>query len=199
MKIHSTHLVLALCATLPAVLLLKGRVSAEKATQASHGSASADPIERGRYLVQLGGCTDCHTPKQMTNQGPADDFERLFSGHPEGLVLPPPEKPSGPWGAATAGMTAWTGPWGVSYASNLTPDEETGLGRWTEAMFIQAMRTGRHEGAGRPILPPMPWQPLSKAEEGDLKAIFAYLKSLPAIKNRVPDPQPPAVAQVQPQ
>jgi hypothetical protein len=88
-------------------------------------------------------------------------------------------------------MTAWAGPWGISYAANLTPDLNTGMGIWTEEMFIQAMRTGKHMGVSRDILPPMPWQNLATLEEDDLKAMFAYLRSIPAVVNHVPDPVPP--------
>lgn len=89
-------------------------------------------------------------------------------------------------------MTAWAGPWGISYAANLTPDVNTGIGIWTEEMFLNAMKTGKHMGSGRTILPPMPWQNLSRLTEEDLKAIFAYLKSVPAIRNQVPEPVAPA-------
>lgn len=191
MKITSIHLVFALLAVSAGVMLVKGR-QPQPVTAAK--PSPQEIIARGKYLVQLGGCTDCHTRKSMTDKGPVDDPTMRFAGHPEGLLIPPPEHQAGPWGAATAGMTAWTGPWGVSYASNLTPDQETGLGGWTEEQFIQAMRTGKHKGEGRPILPPMPWQPLSEATDEDLKAIFAFLQSLPAVKNRVPDPQAPSVA-----
>lgn len=154
--------------------------------------SSESPVTRGAYLVKLGGCTDCHTPKLMTPQGPVDDSSRLFAGHPADVVLPPPNlDPANPWGAATAGMTAWTGPWGVSFASNLTPDTATGIGGWSEKEFIQTLRTGKHKGEGRAILPPMPWQPLSEARDEDLAAIFAYFKSMPAVPNRVPAPLPP--------
>jgi hypothetical protein len=92
--------------------------------------------------------------------------------------------------------TVFAGPWGISFAANLTPDKETGLGKWTEAMFIQALRTGKHEGqpTGREIMPPMPWASLSHgtlaSPDADLKAIWAYLRSLPPVKNRVPEPVP---------
>ena len=151
-------------------------------------------VKRGEYLVRLGGCADCHTPKIMTAQGPVDDPARLFAGHPEEVELPTPARMEGPWGAATAGMTAWSGPWGVSYASNLTPDPATGL--WSEDVFISAMKTGKHRGIGRPILPPMPWQTLAKATDEDLKAIYAYLRALPPVFNSVPDPEPPQAAEV---
>ena len=72
------------------------------------------------------------------------------------------------------------GPWGVSFTANLTPDKETGLGNWTEEMFITTMRTGRHQGKGRPILPPMPYQFIATLNDEDLKAVFAYLQSIPA-------------------
>jgi hypothetical protein len=88
-------------------------------------------------------------------------------------------------------LTAAVGPWGVSFAMNLTPDDETGTGRWTEEHFVQAMRTGKHLGAGRPILPPMPWPNLQHATDDDLKSIFTYLKSIKPIKNAVPQPIPP--------
>ena len=128
----------------------------------------------------------------MTNRGSADDESLFLSCHRGATPLPAPNLDGGPWEAATAGMTAWTGPWGLTFASNLTPDENTGLGIWTEEMFIQAMRTGRHMGHGREILPPMPWQNLAGATDADLKAIFAYLRSIPAIRNEVPRPVPPA-------
>jgi cytochrome c553 len=61
-------------------------------------------------------------------------------------------------------------------------------------MFVNALRKGQHLGAGRPILPPMPWQVLNEQSDDDLKAIFAYLKSLPPVKNQVPEPVPPSAA-----
>jgi hypothetical protein len=128
-------------------------------------------------------------------QGPEPDLARYLSGHPETADLPPPpELPPGPWFAVTAGLTAWSGPWGISYAANLTPDEATGMGIWTDEMFIAAMRTGRHFGVGRPILPPMPWRNLAALSDDDLKAIMAYLRSLPPVVNQVPEPVPPGGA-----
>lgn len=152
----------------------------------------AERVQRGKYLVTIGGCNDCHTPLKMGPQGPAPDMARFLSGHPEDANLPaPPKLPPGPWFAMTAGMTAWAGPWGVSYAANLTPDPNTGLGIWTEDMFIQAMRTGKHYGASRDILPPMPWQNVAQLTDEDFKSVFAYLRTLPPLKNRVPEPEPP--------
>jgi mono/diheme cytochrome c family protein len=152
-------------------------------------------VKRGEYLVNFGGCHDCHTPKKMGPKGPELDTERLFSGHPEQMAVTPPPALAVPWLAATVvTMTAWSGPWGISYAANLTADRETGLGAWTEQNFVDTMRTGRHMGRGRPILPPMPWQMVKNLTDPDLKAVFAYLKTLPTVKNRVPQPTPPANA-----
>jgi len=148
-------------------------------------------IKRGEYLVKFGDCSACHTPLKFGEHGPEPDLTKFLSGHPASTKLPPPDLKPGPWFAATAGMTAWTGPWGISYSANLTPDKNTGLGIWTEAMFISAMRTGKHMGSGRPILPPMPWPASSSLSDDDLKAIFAYLRSLPAIPNSVPAPLNP--------
>lgn len=157
---------------------------------------TAEQIERGRYLVTLGGCGDCHSPKKLTAQGPIEDEALLLSGHPATEPIPAaPTGVGGPgmWAAAcSASFTAWYGPWGVSFASNLTPDEKTGLGAWNEDQFVQAMRTGKHRGFGRQILPPMPWFNLAKMSDDDLKAIFAYLHSLEPISNPVPAPHPPA-------
>jgi hypothetical protein len=149
-------------------------------------------VERGAYLVTMMGCNDCHTPWKVGPQGPEPDMTRALSGHPSDMVMPPPPPASGPWiGHIGATNTAWAGPWGVSFTANLTPDKETGLGTWTEEMFIATMRTARHQGKGRPILPPMPVKMIGKANEEDLKSIFAYLQSLPPVKNRVPAPIDP--------
>jgi len=157
----------------------------------------ADPVARGSYLATMGGCHDCHTPKVFSAEGPAPDRSRLLSGHPADAVLPAvPAEVLGPerWGAITnAHLTAWAGPWGISYSANLTPDK-TGLADWTAENFIQAMRTGKHAGAGRPILPPMPWFNYATMTDEDLRAVFAYLQSLPPIANKVPEPVPPGPA-----
>jgi len=156
----------------------------------------ARTVERGRYLVTIMGCNDCHTPLTMGPEGPMPDPARALSGHPEGLVMPTLAVPAEPWGwVGAATSTAFVGPWGTSYAANLTPDPETGiLAKWTAETFIKTLRTGRHEGRGRPILPPMPWPMYRHATDGDLRAIFAYLRSLAPVKNRVPAPEEPPEA-----
>jgi len=90
-------------------------------------------------------------------------------------------------------LTAWAGPWGVSFGINLTPDTSTGMGEWTEEAFIQAIRTGKHQGQpnGRDILPPMPLQNMKLMTDEDLKAMWAYLRTIPPVKNQAPLPVPP--------
>lgn len=150
-------------------------------------------IERGKYLVTAGGCHDCHSPKVFGPQGPKIDETKILSGHPAEMQLAefdPAILEPGKYILFTQDVTAAIGPWGASFAANLTPDNETGIGTWQPEMFINALRTGKHLGAGRPILPPMPWETVGKLTDEDLKAIFAYLKSIPPIKNKVPDPKP---------
>jgi hypothetical protein len=160
------------------------------------GKGAETKVARGAYLVTANGCSDCHTPMKMGANGPEPDLSRLLSGHPEQLVMPPPPAlPKGPWMVvSSATTTAWAGPWGVSFVANLTPDKETGLGQWTARTFIDTIRTGRHMGKGRPLQPPMPYQAFANYTDDDLEAIFAYLQSIPAIKNRVPGPIAPGGA-----
>jgi mono/diheme cytochrome c family protein len=155
---------------------------------------SQSQIERGRLLVIGGACHDCHSPKVFNNGAPEADPARLLSGHPESAGVPQPFKgDGGPWTThVNDHLTAWSGAWGVSFAANLTPDQNTGLGIWTEDMFLNAMKQGKHMGTSRPILPPMPWMYSGQLPDEDLKAMFAYLKSLPAVANRVPVPLDPS-------
>lgn len=155
--------------------------------------AAADKLARGKYLVTIAGCNDCHTPLIMGPNGPERDSTRMLSGHPESKVMPAAPLPQGPWDTAAADtFTAWSGPWGISFTANLTPDRETGLGKWTLRNFVDTIRTGRHLGRGREILPPMPIPMYQHFTDEDLDAIFTYLRSIPPIKNRVPAPIAPA-------
>jgi hypothetical protein len=185
--IATTILVLAAAVT-------AGCSDAQIAVRASAASiSSASRVERGKYLVSVVGCNDCHTPLKMGAAGPEPDLARFLSGHPEQMGPLPAARAQGPWlwaGAAT--NTAFSGPWGISYAANLTPDQKTGLGIWTEDMFVKALRTGRHMGVSREILPPMPWPAFRNASDEDLKSIYAYLKTITPITNHVPDAQPAA-------
>lgn len=160
--------------------------------------SEADKIARGKYLVStVGACNDCHSPKIFMPDGtPMPDTSKLLSGHPAGTMLPKvdtSEVRPGKWYLISSDLTAFVGPWGISYSANLTPDSTTGIGAWTEENFIGALRKGKHLGqdGGRPILPPMPWYFVGQSTDDDLKAIFAYLKSLKPVANQVPPPTPP--------
>ena len=176
-------------------VVLVTAVACQQAPPPTPQPAPPSPVERGKYLVNAMGCNDCHTPAKMGPNGPEPDMNRMLSGHPENMKVTSAAKlPDGLLAGVDPTFTAWHGPWGVSFTANLTPDQNTGLGIWTEEMFIRAIREGKHMGQSRPILPPMPWQAFRNLNDDDLKAIFAYLKSIPAISNHVPDPIPPAGA-----
>jgi hypothetical protein len=161
-------------------LVLPGRVAEEKPLTA-----------RGKYLVTIMGCNDCHSPKKFGPQGPVPDPERLLSGHPSDSPLPTVDKTRiGPWLWFNDQSTAFVGPWGASFAANLTPDA-TGIGNWSEEQFKKAMQQGKYKGLdnSRPLLPPMPWPAYRQLADQDLKAIFAYLRSLKPVKNIPPPPR----------
>ena len=165
---------------------------------AKKGMTPQEMVDRGRYLVNFGSCNDCHSPKNFSPQGvPIPDETRLLSGHPANSPLVPFDASlaaPGKYYLGSADLTAWIGPWGISYTANLTPDTATGLGGWSEETFRNALRKGKHMGsdAARPILPPMPWMYINQASDEDLNSILAYLKTLKPISNRVPDPVSPA-------
>jgi mono/diheme cytochrome c family protein len=161
---------------------------------AAPATTAASQVERGRLLVIGGGCHDCHTPKKLGPNGPEPDMDRMLMGHPQDEVIAAPfkSKADAPWQIhVNDNLTAWSGAWGVSFAANLTPDENTGIGIWTDDMFVNALQKGKHMGAGRTILPPMPWNWYGQLPPDDLKAILAYLKSIKPIANRVPVPLGP--------
>ncbi len=152
-----------------------------------------DPVARGKYLVIAKGCGDCHTPMTMGARGPVYDDARQLSGF-DGRGKVPPMPPVAGVAQVLALEPVYAGAWGISFAANITPDSETGIGSWTEQQFIDSLRNGRHQGRGRQLLPPMPWQMFGQMTDADLKAVFAYLKTVPAVKNRVPDPVAPGAA-----
>lgn len=165
-------------------------------TQASIAPLSrGEYIIKGAYLVKIGGCNDCHTPKIFTEKGMELDTSRLLSGHPAGEPLPaidPRALQPGYWVLFNSHSTAAIGPWGLTYSRNLTP-HETGIKDWQEEFFIKSFRTGKHMGieSGRPIMPPMPWFNLAEAADEDLRAVFHYLKSLKPVDNFVAEPMSP--------
>jgi mono/diheme cytochrome c family protein len=153
--------------TLTSTALLVCALALTGATYESKQTASkqAKRLERGKYLTTICGCNDCHTPGTLFG---APDFTRQLSGSDLG----------------------WQGPWGVSYARNLTPDLDSGLGKWTEADLIKAFRSGVRPN-GTPLLPPMPWQNFSAMSDEDAASVAAFLKSLPPVVHRSPDDIPP--------
>lgn len=158
-------------------------------------------VQKGEYLISLGGCHDCHSPKQNGPQGPEVIKATMLSGYPSNreIMQGDPAVLKLGWVLFVPDFTSASGPWGVSFAANLTSDQ-TGIGNWTEENFFRALKEGKFKGLenSRQILPPMPWQNFANAKDEDLRAIFAYLKTVPPVSNIVPAPisneQPPAQA-----
>jgi hypothetical protein len=151
----------------------------------------------GEHLVAICSCNDCHTPKKFTDKGMVPDSSLLLSGHPANAPIPDVDRAAmeKKGNVITQTLTAWVGPWGVSYTANLTSDK-TGIGNWEESNFFTAIRHGKFKGieSGRSLLPPMPWDMIRHMTDDELKAVFAFLKSTRPIENIVPPPQPPASA-----
>jgi mono/diheme cytochrome c family protein len=153
-----------------------------------------DAVARGKTLVTAAACGDCHTPMKFDEKlgMPVPQMDRMLSGHPEGAPDPASTLAGDDQAAIGPTFTSFLLPFGVVYSANITPDDETGLGRWTEAQFLATMRTGQHLGLrGRPVLPPMPWMSLRELSDDDLRAVWAYLHTVVAVKNRVPQPKVP--------
>ena len=143
--------------------------------------------QRGAYLMASLGCADCHTPHDQKGQPIS---EMMLAGHPE-------KAPLAEWDPSLLSrnilmtmsptFTSFAGPWGVSVASNLTPDKETGTGNLTAETLIFSWRSGRHWRVARDILPPMPAPAFANLSDDDIRALHAFLMSLPPIKNRAPE------------
>ena len=162
-------------------LALLGSLFVRAATPAASATPSkAERVQRGEYLVTIAACHDCHSPKVDAEMNL--DVKRLLSGRPA-TTMPPTQGPGEV--RASLDLTAWAGPWGNSYAANLTPDPETGLGaRYSEEAFIKTIRTGK-KPEGEPLLPPMPWPVYAKMTDEDLRSVFAYLTTLEPVNNFV--------------
>lgn len=179
--------------------ILKNKPETSKLPTGSTTALQQDQekIKLGKHLVLTSACHDCHTPKKMSDKGPVHDYDRALSGHPANL--PPPDIDRKEIEqknlVVTQTLTAWIGPWGISYAANLTSDA-TGIGNWTEKQFFTAIREGKYKGLenSRMLLPPMPWDMYKNMTDEELSAIFAYLKSTKPIKNVVPAATPPVTA-----
>ena len=150
-------------------------------------------VERGRYLVEIMSCNDCHTPKIMGPHGPMNDPDRILSGHPADAPVPPVnDEVLKDWVLFSMNGTTMVGPWGTSFSGNLTSDA-TGTGNWTEEQFKRAITHGLYKGleGSRPLLPPMPWENYKNIKDEDVHAIFTYLRSTKPVENVVPAPIPP--------
>ena len=133
---------------------------------ATTANAASPQAERGKYLVEFGGCNDCHTPGYFFGK---PDMERYLGGSEVGFEIP--------------GL-------GVFIGRNITPDKETGIGNWTEEQIVKAIQTGVRPD-GRILAPIMPWHAFANLTAEDVAAVAAFLKSLPAVENKVPDPVGP--------
>jgi hypothetical protein len=149
-------------------------------------------IKRGSYLVNAMGCDDCHSPKKMGPAGPEVDMEHRFAGHLANTPLGKPNTSVMKDGYMLFAMdlTSAVGPWGQSYAANISSDE-TGIGNWSEDQFMTAIRQGKSKGLkeARDLLPPMPWFVYRNLSDTDLRSIFAFLKTTKPVHNVVPGPK----------
>lgn len=173
-------------------------VQAQAAPPAYGGFESQ--VAWGKHLVAIGGCHDCHTPKKMGPRGPEDNMEIALSGSPSQLPVPVVDRKDieGKGLMVMGNSLSFVGPWGISFAANITSDSTTGIGNWTAEQFKNVFKTGKYGGApgGRDLLPPMPWQNVAQMTDDELEAVFAYLQSTKPVHNIVPQPQPPVMAMV---
>lgn len=172
------------------VLLLTGcRNNSKTVAPESAGLSATQLVQRGEYLVTIMGCNDCHSPKEMGPQGPVLIADLILSGYPAARPFEKvePELIKKGWILFNADLTAAAGPWGVSFAANLTSDQ-TGIGNWTEQNFKRALKEGKYKGLDgfRMLLPPMPWSNFAVITDEDISAIFQYLKSTKPVSNVVP-------------
>ncbi|MCK6603614.1 MAG: c-type cytochrome [Ignavibacteriaceae bacterium] len=181
-------------AALTALIIAGCKAKVETENKPADTAASKEElVKRGEYLVAIAGCDDCHSPKVFGPEGPSIDMQKRLSGHPQDAELPPVNKDAMKnWVLFGMQNTTAAGPWGISFAANITSDE-SGIGNWTEEQFIKAMREGKYKGLdnSRPLLPPMPWQSYKNMTDEDLKAVFAYLMTTKPVKNIVPAPVAP--------
>lgn len=151
-------------------------------------------VKRGSYLITTMGCDDCHSPKQMGPHGPEIIDSLRLSGYPANRPVAKIDTGTmkNGWVLLGADLTSAAGPWGLSFAANLTSDE-TGIGSWKEDNFRKALTQGKWKGMdnSRMLLPPMPWNNFTHLKDEDLKALFAFLKSTKPVKNVVPAPKAP--------
>jgi len=163
------------------------KMDSQSASSAAPGKDSL--IKRGSYLVATIGCNDCHSPKKMGPNGPEVIPEKMLSGFPANAPAPVESADALKKGLVvfSADLTAAAGPWGTTFAGNITSDA-TGIGNWKEEQFKNALRHGKYKGldAERMLMPPMPWDDLRNLSDEDIESIFYYLKSTEPVNNVPP-------------
>jgi mono/diheme cytochrome c family protein len=126
-------------------------------------SAAESQVERGKYLVTISGCSDCHTPGTFLGK---PDMAQFLGGSDVAFEIP--------------GLGAFAG-------ANITPDKETGIGSWTTEQIVTAIQTGQRPD-GRALAPIMPWRDFAAMSKADAIAVAAFLQSLPPVKHKVAGP-----------
>lgn len=198
------------CFFTSAVLMMACNQSTSDSSTSTPDSAAGNQfggfesqVKWGEHIVAITGCNDCHTPKKMGAHGPENDMSLMLSGHPAQAPAPAFDvKEAAQRGLiVTQTFTSWTGPWGTTYAANLTSDS-SGIGMWTEAQFLKCLKEKKWLGLDgtRPLMPPMSEMPVNMMTDDELKAVFAYLKSTPPVNNKQPEAvllPPPAAAPAQ--
>jgi mono/diheme cytochrome c family protein len=163
----------------PPATTTTGQPMVKGGTAGPGAAAGADPVARGKFLAEVLGCIECHTPRGADGK---PDARYFMAGHR--ADDPYPTWSDSLWDremgmiVSTTG-TAYAGPWGITFARNLTPDPTTGIGGWNEEAFVYILREGT-------LKPPMPNLLYGNLSDDDLKSIFAWLRSLPPVKNLVP-------------
>lgn len=189
---RKTFLIIVGTAVIISMAVIACTNTSAKSEKKATVSDSAQKIKRGEYLITVGGCDDCHSPKIMGPKGPEIDMEKRFSGFPASRPIPEFDSNLVKKGIAqfNEDLTSAAGPWGVSFAANITGDI-SGIGNWTLENFKYALRHGKWKGleGSRDLLPPMPWFNMAKMTDEDLEAIYVFLKVTKPVENIVPSPK----------
>jgi hypothetical protein len=187
-------IVLQMMLMVSVVLLTDCSNDQKSAPQAAVEPTAEQLVQKGEYLVTIMGCNDCHSPKRMGPHGPEIIPELMLSGYPSDrpIIKADPSVIKKGLYLLNDDLTSAAGPWGISFAGNLTSDP-TGIGNWTEENFKRALKEGKFKGlpGSRTLLPPMPWTNFANIKDEDVKAMFAYLKSTNPVRNVVPAAIPP--------
>ena len=140
-----------------------------------------DQLQHGKYIASIAGCMDCHTPLKAEYQDPTQySLEQLQTISFNAVAALDESK------LLAGGRPFDLGPAGVLFTRNLTPDNETGLGAWTDDQIKVAIKTGISD-EGRILFPVMPYHVYSGMADADLDAVIAYLRSVNAVSNQIPE------------